>query len=1022
MEKMLLFPLRRSIQLKLITKGCSRLQVANIRQNNCNRLSTTLKQNRTTMKPLITLLLLVLLSTLTILKGHAQITPGDPGNFITTWQTTAASESITIPTASGETYNYTVAWGDGNVDTGVTGDATHSYASPGVYTVEITGTFPRILFFYDSSNAQKILSVEQWGDIEWSGMNGAFKDCSNLHVNATDAPDLSELTSMFAMFRGASSMNSSNLSSWDVSNVTNMGNMFDGASAFDQDISGWDVSNVTNMGLMFSGASSFDQNIGEWNVSNVTYMFAMFQGASSFNQDISGWNVSNVTNMESMFSNAVVFNQNIGNWNVSSVTTMESMFYNADTFNQDLGWNVANVTNMRLMFAHADAFNGNIGSWNVSNVTDMSLVFQGAGAFNQNIGNWNVSSVTTMGNMFLLASAFNQDIGGWNVSNVTTMFGMFDRASSFNQDISGWNVSGVTFMREMFRDASAFNQDIGGWDVSNVTNMDNMLQNSALSIANYDATLTGWASQSVQSGIYLGAGGLTYCEGEAARQNLIDTPNNWTVDDEGKNVGCDLLTGVPGFRMLSSPSQVTLAELLDPLWTQGASGADYPGGTPNVWTWDTGINDWMPVTDLSATIAGGSGVLVYVYDEDEYGNPSSAGFPKTLSVNGTANTFPLFLSTPDIHSDPGGFALLGNPIDNGIDWDNFNLNEVDDVIYVWDPNKGADGDWVIWSGGAGDLTDGVIHPYQGFFVRTSAGASSPWLQISTTTSPQDFYGKQTLEDAAVVRLHMEGEEGGLESTAWLRFSEHGSLDANQGDALKLQPLSADYAVLGLSSFSEESPLLALKHLPLNLSSPLEIPLAATATSGTSFTLEATRMSIPEGWNLTLHDTGTGTQIAVEPGMSYDFKLGEDEHLQKISSHQENTQGIDPPVPPVLASPAKQVTGNGKTARFVLTITPAEIAEADLPETFALDQNYPNPFNPSTVISYQLPVSSDVRLEVFDMLGRQVATLVEKAVEAGEHQVSFNASNMTSGVYLYRLTAHSSNGFHQTFTKKLTLIK
>ncbi|NBC05143.1 MAG: T9SS type A sorting domain-containing protein, partial [Bacteroidetes bacterium] len=85
--------------------------------------------------------------------------------------------------------------------------------------------------------------------------------------------------------------------------------------------------------------------------------------------------------------------------------------------------------------------------------------------------------------------------------------------------------------------------------------------------------------------------------------------------------------------------------------------------------------------------------------------------------------------------------------------------------------------------------------------------------------------------------------------------------------------------------------------------------------------------------------------------------------------------------------------------------------------FTLAQNYPNPFNPTTQISYQLPVSSEVRLEVYDMLGRNVATLVNEQVSAGRHTVNFDAGNLSSGVYLYRLQAGS-----QIMTRKLTILK
>jgi hypothetical protein len=86
-------------------------------------------------------------------------------------------------------------------------------------------------------------------------------------------------------------------------------------------------------------------------------------------------------------------------------------------------------------------------------------------------------------------------------------------------------------------------------------------------------------------------------------------------------------------------------------------------------------------------------------------------------------------------------------------------------------------------------------------------------------------------------------------------------------------------------------------------------------------------------------------------------------------------------------------------------------------TFKLHQNYPNPFNPETVISYQLSVNSEVRLEVFDLLGRKVATLVDGRKLAGEHQISFDASALSSGVYFYKLQTESFSS-----VKKMMLIK
>jgi hypothetical protein len=86
-------------------------------------------------------------------------------------------------------------------------------------------------------------------------------------------------------------------------------------------------------------------------------------------------------------------------------------------------------------------------------------------------------------------------------------------------------------------------------------------------------------------------------------------------------------------------------------------------------------------------------------------------------------------------------------------------------------------------------------------------------------------------------------------------------------------------------------------------------------------------------------------------------------------------------------------------------------------SFELAQNFPNPFNPTTVINYQLLANTLVTLKIYDVLGRLVKTLVEERQTAGPHSVTFNASTLSSGVYLYRLTAGSFVN-----TKKLILIK
>jgi len=97
-------------------------------------------------------------------------------------------------------------------------------------------------------------------------------------------------------------------------------------------------------------------------------------------------------------------------------------------------------------------------------------------------------------------------------------------------------------------------------------------------------------------------------------------------------------------------------------------------------------------------------------------------------------------------------------------------------------------------------------------------------------------------------------------------------------------------------------------------------------------------------------------------------------------------------------------------------TSVEFSENQVPKSFSLEQNYPNPFNPSTTIQFTLPQRSYVILKIFDLLGSEVETLVNRELPFGEHQVTFEPQNLASGVYLYKIEVES---FEQS--KKLILL-
>jgi hypothetical protein len=111
------------------------------------------------------------------------------------------------------------------------------------------------------------------------------------------------------------------------------------------------------------------------------------------------------------------------------------------------------------------------------------------------------------------------------------------------------------------------------------------------------------------------------------------------------------------------------------------------------------------------------------------------------------------------------------------------------------------------------------------------------------------------------------------------------------------------------------------------------------------------------------------------------------------------------------------TDNGVWRRPLSEITSVEEHSTALPSSYILEQNFPNPFNPSTIISYQLPIGGNVTINIYDVLGNDIATLVDEFKPAGKYETEFNAASLPSGVYFYSLKAGD-----YIDTKKMLLLK
>ena len=427
--------------------------------------------------------------------------------FVTKWNCKKGKE-VPIPIIGTYKMLITDASGQEKVNATVTvADANSPYifmpTEDGIYTV--TAGPEGIKYFqtvYKFREFKELLEVVQFGTVEWTSMEAAFRRCSSMTFSEDiDIPNLSK--------------------------VTNMENMFRECKAFNSSLEGWDVSHVTNMSMMFFGCTLFNQSLTDWDVSHVTDMLHMFRDCAAFNQLLK-WDVSKVTNMCNMFAGCTAFNQPL-NWDVSKVTDMGGMFYGCTNFNQPLNWDVSSVTDMGYMFFSCTDFNQPL-NWNVSNVTDMSSMFGNCIHFNQPL-KWDVSKVTRMDDMFLSCFLFNQPLD-WDVSKVTRMDGMFINCYKFNQPLN-WDVSNVTKMDRMFFDCKAFNQSLGSWKIKTAVGR---LNNTTMNVENYSKTLVGWAEWAKEANIrdiHFGDNvkGLVYnAKGKAARAELIKL--GWTFDDD----------------------------------------------------------------------------------------------------------------------------------------------------------------------------------------------------------------------------------------------------------------------------------------------------------------------------------------------------------------------------------------------------------------------------------------------------------------------------------------------------------
>ena len=392
------------------------------------------------------------------------------------------------------------------------------------------------------------------------------------------------------------------------------------------------------------------------------------------------------------------------------------------------------------------------------------------------------------------------------------------------------------------------------------------------------------------------------------------------------------------------------------LWLQGFSGANAETSNPsvsNVRIYDETVsgddnNGWVSINGASNQMVSGRGYIVYAFSDDNFDGtveptPIEA-FPKLLDSDvetyfGKSFTYPSSLFTVT-DNGPGaqdgnssvdedeGWNLLGNPYLATLDWTQLTRTNLDDAVYVYDPQNGV---YVAFGADAmvGGLTDGNIAPQQAFFVK--ANATSPSLEIDDITTDQagtsNFFQKSRtdLPPAVAFRASITG----IERETYVAFLEGSSMGKDPDDAYQLgSPLTDSQGNFSLFTTLEDGTGININALPYGITEETAIPMAAIARgcrdgipfSGTVTLTWPEIRSMPDTVGLAIRDTQTGDLIDMRAQSSYEFTVSSDDNcstqnLQQATGGQPMTAV---PEPSVVKLPMSKNSSGGTRLEFIVT--------------------------------------------------------------------------------------------------------
>jgi len=667
-------------------------------------------------------------------------------------------------------------------------------------------------------------------------------------------------------------------------------------------------------------------------------------------------------------------NSEISRTVTTGITNMNSLFAGRRSFNQSIEhWDVSSVTSMSRMFNDARKFNQTINDWNVSMVTDMSYMFRSAWVFNQPLNSWNVSSVNNMSYMFNYAFGFNQPLDKWGeiVSSVTDMSHMFFDARSFNQPLDNWDVSMVTNMSYMFAATESFNQSLNDWDVSSVTDMSHMFNGAR----RFNQPLDNWKVISVKDMSYMFR--LT--------ESFNESLNGWGESVSSVTNMSSMFIHARSFNQPLSDWDVSSVTDMSGMFAHTRKFNQFL-------LWDLSNGPKMASWALGASCFN-FGFPAKAYDCDEVAakvvsNSSSIQMIGDWDVSQVTNMASMFQGAESFNQDISSWDVSNvQYFDVGPDTSeaavktktnsaNINQRDIDELTTSRTDNRIAyhsnyENSQAQKSGIVATTPDSIA----GFLVgsgMTSATASKMFVEWS----------KRDLQDGVSISIgNIELNNEGATAMKTLRAANNMVVAWGGEEGVDDEPVFSDLPQ-PFKIKTEETRILNLWDYVSDIATPdneLEFKFALQSDSAQVFAFD-----------------GTNGELSITaPAYADTFFVA----IQVANN--ENIVSLD---------------------TLTVDVSPLNVSVEDLvselPVSAELNQNYPNPFNPSTVIRFGIPQSGEVRLEVFDLLGRRVATLIDNEPKnAGYHQVSFDASNLASGIYFYRIVAGK-----YVDSKRMTLIK